>query len=167
MATTLSGTTTFNVTMNYVNALDLANVTQPIAENWQQTWTNGTGSNQIDLMWNDQRTVTAAAEDLDFAGVLTNPVTGAAMTFVKINGIFIKNNSTSTGEVLLVGGDANGLVNWVGAANDIIKVGPSGVFALWQPIDGYTVTAATGDILQIDPGANTITYNIVVIGRSA
>jgi len=48
-----------------------------------------------------------------------------------------------------------------------VNVGPDGYLLVWSPIDGYAVTATSADILQIDPGANTIAYDIVIIGTSA
>lgn len=52
-------------------------------------------------------------------------------------------------------------------ATDIVHVGPGGILILTSPVDGYAVTAATGDILKIDSGAATINYTIVIWGRSA
>jgi hypothetical protein len=136
---------------------------------WQviDALTSGTGSDQSDLLFWDTRTLTATSENLDLAGSLSD-VFDNTLTFVKIKAIVIQNTSTTATENLAVGGAAsNQFINWVANSSDIVNIGPSGIFVLWSPIDGYAVTAATGDLLKIDAGSDTITYKIVLIGTSA
>jgi hypothetical protein len=129
----------------------------------------GTGDYQFDRVWSDERTLTATSEELDLAGVLTSQLDGSAITFVEIGGILIYNSSTTA--ALTVGGAASNqaYVGLFAAATERIKVGPLGEVAWVSPIDGggLTVTAGTGDKLKIDSGAATITYKIVLLGRSA
>ena len=128
----------------------------------------GTGSSQSDLVWSDTRSLAATSESIDLAVTLTSQLTGAVVTFAKVKAILIRNNTATTLHKLIVGGAAaNQFINWVGDATDKIHVGPSGVFLLTSPVDGFAVTAATGDILKIDSGALTISYTIVIIGTSA
>jgi hypothetical protein len=128
----------------------------------------GTGASQSDLVWSDTRSLVATSESIDLAGTLTSQLTGATVTFAEVTAIIIRNNATTTAYKLLVGGAAaNQFINWVAAANDIVHIGPGGIFVLTSPVDGFAVTAGTGDILKIDSGAVTISYSIVVIGRSA
>lgn len=131
----------------------------------------GTGDYQFDRVWSDERTLVATSEDLDLAGVLTSQLDGSTVTFVEIGGIYIYNASTTAGPALTVGGAAanQAYVGLFGAATERIKVGALGEFAWVAPLDGggLTVTAGTGDQLKIDSGAATITYRIVLLGRSA
>jgi hypothetical protein len=55
------------------------------------------------------------------------------------------------------------------AASDGIDVQPGGVFLWVAPTTGVTVTAATGDILNIDNSSSgtSVTYDVVIIGTSA
>ena len=130
---------------------------------------SGTAADQADLVWSDTRTLTGA-EDLDLRGVLASAM-NSAIAFVKITGIVIRNKTTTAGYFLNVGGDAAApaYVGLFGAAADRIKVQPGGAFAWYAPqaADTMTTTAATADILQVDAGANTIVYEIVIIGRTA
>ena len=166
MAAALTTTLTLKLNASQSEVLDLSTIKDSLSQDFSDSLANGTAANQADLIFHDQRTVTAAAEDLDLAGSLTDK-RGNTLTFVEITCILIHNLSTTTGEVLTVGGDANALVNWVGAATHTVKVDPDGLLLWWSPIDGAAVVAGTGDILQIDPGAKTITYDIIIIGRSA
>ena len=133
-------------------------------------YASGTGNNQQDLVWSDQRTLVATSEQLDLAGVLTAAIGGAALTFVEVRGICVVNRSTTAASRLIVGAGANpafdGLFN---ATGDGVKVPASGIFFWHAPLDGggLTVTATTGDMLTIDSGAATVTYDIVIWGVSA
>ena len=168
MADTLATTLTLRLEGTYVNALDLSNVTDALSLNYSDTTADGTGLDQADIMWHDSRTLAATSEDLDLAGTLTGSF-GTTVTFAKVKGILIKNTSTTATEILSVGGAAgNQFVNWVSATNDEINIGPNGVFLLFNPsAAGYAVTAGTGDLLKIDAGADTITYEITVWGTTA
>ena len=103
---------------------------------------------------------------LDLAGGLTD-IEGVAITMVEVTGITIKNKSTVSGEILIVGAGSNPLLNWIKATGDAVHIGPSGILHITSPIDGYAITASTGDILTIDSGAATISYEYIIHGRSA
>ena len=167
MATTLATTLTLLLRGNYNKEFDLQDASNNLALNVGDTLATGTGANQADVLWHDTRTLTATSEDLDLAGSLTDAF-GDTVTFVKVKGILIHNKSTTATEILAVGGAAsNQLINWVANNSDIVNIGPDGVLLLWSPVDGYAVTASTGDLLKIDSGSDTITYDIVIIGTSA
>lgn len=134
------------------------------------TYVSGTTDNKADIVWSDTRTVTAAAESLDLRGVLTAAIGGTALAFVEVVGIFIKNKATAAASTLSVGAGSNpAFAGLFGATGDIIKVPASGCLLWFAPLDGggLATTAGTADILYIDPGAATITYDIVILGRSA
>lgn len=127
---------------------------------------SGTTSGKQDLLWEDTGSLVATTVDIDLAGVLTD-VFGAATSFVEITGLIIKNNTTTTAHTLTIGGGSNPWITWLGATGDKVVIGPSGHISLGNPVDGYAVTAGTGDILRLDSGANTISYTIQILGRSS
>jgi len=129
---------------------------------------SGTASSTQDLVWSAADSVANGAPDtVDVAGSLTSRLTGGAVTMVEVTLIYIRNKSTTTGEILEIGAGSNPLLNWVKATGDAIKIGPGGVFILTSPIDGFAVTAATGDVLTITSASGTISYDIIILGRSA
>ena len=134
------------------------------------TLASGTGVDSADLLWHDVRTLAGSAtEDLDIAGGITDSF-GAAVTFARVRGLIISNQTTSAGIILEVGGAAsNEWYAWAGAAGDKAKVGPDGVLYLWNPsAAGVAVTAGSADTLKIaNTGGSTVTYQIVIIGASA
>ena len=131
---------------------------------------DGTGADQMDMLWHDQRTLAAStSEDLDLAGSLVDAF-GTTMTFAEVRLLIVMASSANTNDVLVGGASANQFINWVSDASDVVVVKPDGMLFLYNPSDGaYAVTAGTGDLLQIEnSGAGTsVTYDIYIGGVSA
>ena len=171
MATTLSGNLSILSNIDHAGSSDLSTLTDKVAgmiQSW--TITNGTGANQADLMWHDQRTLAAStSEDLDLSGPLTDAF-GEAASFARVKAIIVA-SATTNGALIQVGGAAgNQFLNWVADATDIIQVRPGGFMMLVAPdATAYAVTAATGDLLKINnsDAAASATFDIYIIGVSA
>jgi len=142
-------------------SLDHTEPTARIGKKLSQTWTSGTGANQANQWFADRRTVTAASENLDMFGGLTDAL-GVTINFATIREIVILNRSTTTAEILTISGTA--LTNILGGTSPTVKIGPGGKWVQGSPIDGFTITDTSADVLTIDPGAATITYDIFIIG---
>lgn len=127
---------------------------------------NGTGANQANQIFADQRSLTATtSEDLDLSGALTDAF-GATIIFAKIKAIIVSAASANDGSIEVGGAAANGFNSWVGATGDFVSVKAGGSFAIIAPdATGYAVTAGTGDLLKINnTGASAGTYDITIIG---
>lgn len=155
---------------NQTSALDLTTVSAPVSWARQFVLSSGTGANQADKIFSDQRTLAASAtENLDLAAVLLDAY-GVAITFAKIKAILIAAASGNTNDVLVGGHGSAAMVNWVSDATDKIVVKPGGLFALVAPgATAYAVTATTADMLTVaNSGAGTsVTYDVILIGTSA
>lgn len=133
------------------------------------TMNTGTGASQADKMFSDRRTIALSSnEDLDLAGVLTDPF-GVTVTFAKVKAIIITAASGNTNNVKVKPATTNGFLGPFNAAADTVSIPPGGSFMVAAPVSGWTVTAGTGDLLNIaNSGAGTsVTYDIVIIGTSA
>lgn len=129
----------------------------------------GTGSNQADLAFSDQRTLSASAtENIDLAGSLVDQL-GTTLTFVKIKGVLIVAAAGNTNNVVVGGAATNAFVGPFNDATDKVVVPPGGAFFAAAPASGWSVTAGTGDILLIaNSGAgSSVTYDIYLVGTSA
>jgi hypothetical protein len=159
IAASLGIRATETVASDLSSARDLLNLT------FSQEFTDGTGNNQCDKIFHDQRTLPGGfTEDLDLYGSLTGKLSTAVINFAKIKLIYIKNTSATL--TLTLGGSTNPLVNWVGASGDLVKIPPGGVLFLTAPLAGFAVTAATGDILTVS-SSGACTYDIVLAGSTA
>lgn len=124
---------------------------------------DGSGSGQANKLYSAVRTLASAAtEDLDMAGSLLDPM-GAAVVFATIKAIIIRSAAANTTNLTLFG-DANS-VPILGAAAHTIVLRPGGAFVWAAPQTGVTVTAGTGDIIQVaNASGASASYSIEVIG---
>lgn len=166
MAKTFTGSFKVSATGTLVNSSDLTSDSSSLNYSKSYLISNGTAADQANMIWTDTRTISASgSDDLDLAGVLSDSY-GGTITFTKIKGIIVSAAAANT-NLVLVGGNTNGLVNWVADKTDIIKVRPGGVFAIYSnDSTGYAVTGTTADILTIanSSSGTSVTYDIVIIG---
>lgn len=161
---------TLAVTATHTSALDLTTVSAPLAKAVNKTLTSGTGANQADVIFHDQRTIAASGtEDLDLAGTLTGAF-GATVTFARIKLIVITAAAANTNNVVVGGASSNGFINWVSDATDKVVIRPGGAFCLLAPdATAYAVTAGTGDLLTVanSSSGTGVTYDVILVGASA
>lgn len=149
-----TGTTGMSLTKFVPHLLDFA-----------ADYATGTSSSQQDVAYSVTLALAGSAQTIDLRGI--TGAFGTALTFAEVTGVFIKNKATTTAYNLTVGAGSNPWITWLIATGDGVVVGPGGILFLTSPIDGYGTTAGTGDILTFDPGANTFSVDVVIIGRSA
>jgi len=138
--------------------------------NWNATV--GTGSGQVDLVYSASGQIADGVPlDIDLSN-LTDAF-GAALAFLKVKAIFIRNLSTVNS--LNVGNAAlEAFEGWI-SAGGTVKVekagsGIAGVFVIQAPTDGYPVVADTSDLLRLtnnaDGDTTDVDYEIVIQGTS-
>jgi hypothetical protein len=157
------------VTGQLDNAMDLGAASYPLSYTYMTALADGTGANQAKEIFSDTRTLTASAnEDLDLSGVLLDAF-GAAILFTKIKAILITADPANVNDVVVGGAATNQVASIFGAVTHTIKVKPGGMFAIVAPdVNGYAITAATGDLLRVTNGGagTSVTYTIIVIGTT-
>ena len=153
---------------SHTSVLDLSTVSDPMGMEALITLTNGTGANQADLIWHDQRTLTASSsEDIDLAGALSDAF-GTTLTFARMKGIYVKAASGNTNDVL-IGNGGGPVALWISGTNTI-AIRPGGFFMLVAPgATGYPVTATSADDIGVanSAGSTSVVYDITIIGTSA
>lgn len=149
--------TTLNAGMELSSALD------QIAKDLTFTFSNGSGANQINMIWHDQRSVGSGGENLDLAGSLTSAF-GATITFTSVKGVIIKAADANAANVQFSRPASNG-VPLFAAASDQVNIRPGGLFVFISPdASGVAVTAGTGDILTVAAASGTVSYDIYILG---
>ncbi|UJV43811.1 hypothetical protein CVT30_31835 [Streptomyces sp. AMCC400023] len=166
---TLSTSLSLGLRSTLTSALDLVTSRAPLDYSTTVALASGVGANQADKIFADTRTLAASAtEDLDLAGVLSDPL-GAALTFARIKAVLVKAAAGNTNNVQVTRPASNGVPLFL-AAGDGLAVRPGGLF-LWVAPDatGVAVTAGTGDLLTLTNSAagSSVTYDVVIIGASA
>lgn len=168
MAETFSGSMKVSLNGTFTGDNDLSTVSQALAYTKAFDFTNGTGANQANMIFMDQRTISASGnDDLDLAGSLTNAY-GTTITFTSIKGIIVYAATANTNDVHVGGAGSNQFLEWVGNSSDLVVVKPGGLLALVNPqANGYAVTASTGDILRVSNSSSgtSVTYDIILLGE--
>jgi hypothetical protein len=128
--------------------------------------TEGTGNNQATKTYSAERTVaTAANDDIDLAGALTDIMGVSQMTFATVKAIVIRASPANTTNLSVGPAPSNGFVGPFGSASDRVTIRPGGAFVIVAPQTGFTVTPNTGDLLRVtnSAGASAI-YTVEIVG---
>jgi hypothetical protein len=124
---------------------------------------SGTGVNQINEVWSDDRAIAAGLnDDLDLVGGITSDLTGVALTLTAIKFLWIVNNGLFTTSTLTI--EATG-GTWL--ANPWQMSLEQGGQMIWiSPRAGDAVVTSTGDVLRVTnaDGANAAAYFIALGG---
>ncbi len=164
---TLRTTVNHAVTASYAGSNDLGSPAFNLSANAQAAivLATGTGSNQANAIFADQRTLSASAtEDLDLFGSLTDPL-GATLSFATVKVIKVCAAAANTNNVNIGGGTGNFNGPFIDQT-DKLAVKPGGCFLWAAPGTGATVTNTSGDKLEFaNSGASTaVTYDLIIVG---
>ncbi|MBF0410927.1 MAG: hypothetical protein HQM10_26515 [Candidatus Riflebacteria bacterium] len=161
----LTSSTQITISSTHTSAVGLSTAKDEVGYGINKTFSNGSGTTQVaDLVYHASRTLTtAASENLDFAGTLTDSF-GNTLTFARIKSITVENTSASM--TLTIGSDTTEIPIFNPSGGGI-TVPPSGVMTIVAPLSGWAVTADTADLLTIanSAGSSTI-YKVWVVGSS-
>ncbi len=134
---------------------------------------NGTGANQADIIWLDERSVNASSnDDIDLAGALTDAL-GATVAAAELVALVIVNKAkdgTANTTTLTLGQGASNPVVLMGGTSPTLALRPGAALFLVAPdASGLaSVAAGSADTLRIaNSSGATAKYQIGVLARSA
>ena len=167
MAEALSLQVVVKMIGSLTNALDLSTPADNFSVDYTKTFANGTAINCANMIWHDQRTLTAsAAETLDLAGALTS-VFGTTITFTAVKGILVVAATANTNDVQVTRPASEGVTVFLAAA-DGLSVRPGGIFLWVDPTAaGVAVAAATSDDLTFtnSAGSTSVVFDVWLWGE--
>jgi hypothetical protein len=98
------------------NAKDLVTPQADLVEKIEQSFSDGTGADQAQVIFSDTRTLAGSTnESLDLAGGLPHAL-GGTITFSAIKAIIVKARDTNTGNLRVGAGVANAFQGFFGAS---------------------------------------------------
>lgn len=156
MATDLRGTLMAGLMAEYRLTSEPALALQRSHWSHRKSFTNGPGDGLAEILIHRSGRLKASTLELDLDAIIN--VFGALCSLSKVRFLIVENRTLTAGKVITLGGD------WVTSIGGLPVVKPGGLVLLNAPIDGYTVTATSADVLQLDPGAETIDYEILIGG---
>lgn len=162
----ISGQGTFEKETDLTSLVESFSIGSNDFDSISTEWTNGTGNNQANSLWTDERTLADTATDsLDLAGGLTDAF-GATITFAVLKCILIAIDSPDGTKRLRVGprSVANAFVGPFGDASDFLTIYKQ--LYIEEPFTGWTVTSGTGDLLIVNNNSGgSVTYRILLMGE--
>lgn len=129
--------------------------------------TTGTGLNQANEIWHDERTLLGPGQDQIILGSLSRTVFGKLQTFgiSPIKLLVIINRNTTVGDTLVI--ETTVPFAWTAPWNTTtgtIEIRPGGVFVMSNPSDEWTV--GTSEVLMIENlSSNSVQYDIAIAGK--
>jgi hypothetical protein len=155
-----------SISSSYSGALDLVTKVANLLKTYPLSLDSGTGLNQADVIFSDQRS-TAGTDSLDMVGGGLLDNLGNVWAPARIKAILVFAAAANTGNVLLQRPATNGVPFLTNVSTEI-PIHPGGMLLLWAPsAAGYVVTAATADLINVSASAGTVVYDIIIIGASA
>lgn len=157
----------FQILINLIdyNVGDLGTVTAPVNLTRGKSFGDGTGADQADTKFSDNRTLADGAnETINLNDGSLTDSHGVALTLDILKGIYIKNNSADAS--LLVGGGGANSVGLFNDVTDIAVIPPGGELFMTFP-DGTGLDLTSNADLKLEhdgTGSDSLTYDIVAIG---
>ena len=157
-----SGNTRVLFDAKYTETADLAAPSAAIAFIGETAWTSGNANR----FYEETITLAATSVNRDLSDSSLTDIYGNTISLVTLRMLLIVNKSTTATDVLTISGDFIETVILSGTT-PTKKLGPTGVWYLTNPIDGYVIDAGgagTGDVITLDSGADTFDVDLVFIG---
>jgi hypothetical protein len=151
----------------YFGAGNLYQPQVPIAFQQSYTISNGSGANQADMIFQDQRTLAASAtENLDLQTGALLDIFGNAIALSKVKAIVVTALGTNTNNVLVGGAGSNAFTGPFGSTTDVNTVVPGGTLVLVAPTAGGYTVDGTHKLLKIanSSSGTQVIYNIIIFG---
>ena len=159
--TGLTGKTGANLFLEYKGAVEVGTPKIVVARFGPISWTWGTSDNQINLLFQDSRSIGVAGETIDMtAGQIDCFGNVMSMTFLKF--LYVK-NTHATLVLELFGNTSLDLLIMGGGLTDALEVPPGGEFYWSAPVAGIDVTTNLKLFIASKTDA-TITYDIIMGG---
>ena len=163
---------TVNITETATTDLGTATWVYGASTPWSNTFTNGTGLNQCNKVFQDAVSLAgSAAQTYDLDSTLTGPL--GSVSFSRIYAIIVQRTDTPASstqdEALSVGGDFVLTKYLAGWTDDTITIPirPGGTWYWLAPdATGVAVTASTGDQITFTnaSSADTVNFKIIILG---
>ncbi len=128
------------------------------------TFSNGTGANQANLLFADKRTLAASASETLNLNSLTDPV-GSSINFATVKFIKIRADKANTNNVVVGNAGSTPFLGPLGGTTPTVTIPPGGVALFTAPPAGWT-TASANNLKVANSGAGTgVVYQIMVGGN--
>lgn len=172
MADTLSLWVTSIIDWEFDEGADLATIKDWGPLEYAKKLTDGTGANQVNLIWHDERTLAGSGNESLNLKNLTRTIYGSTVTydFASVKVLAISNTNTVAADDLYIDGTVASAWNtaWNTSTTSKVEIAASGALLMVNPIGSWAVDDIGNDILNIvNDSTNSVTYRILIAGLTA
>ncbi len=166
----VSGQISYNVNFNeLVSSGVILPFDIPEAITANLNYSNGTGSNQVDTIYGASLSLAGTTTTLNLQS-LTDP-SGASIDFARVRELIVINPSTTAGYDVKVEAGASSGWTVLPPSSNPLYARYGGSLRISDPVstgsgNGNVVTSSLKNV-TLDPGANTVTVYVLLIGGSA
>jgi hypothetical protein len=131
---------------------------------------DGTGANQADRMFADQRTLAdGGTENLDCSGLLAPFFGGTPIALLRLKAFLFYSLPTNTTNLTVSRGPSNGALLFTALSSGVAAIKPGAMFLWCDPsAAAVAVTATSADLITVTNSAGAAaTYDVYIIGSSA
>lgn len=134
-------------------------------------YVNNTGVNYgVDQVYAAKTTLASTTSNLHFQTATLKDPFGNTLAMLRIRELIIQSLETTLSHVLKVSASASNGITWLPPAANFLPVNAGSVLRISDPLSFGgavgNVVGATTDGLLLDSGANTVAFNILVLGCS-
>lgn len=149
-----------------VNKVDeLSTLTDTITQIYDTTFALGTGANQANGMFQDQRTLAdGVGEELNFTDSSLTDKLLEPIDFATLKALLIRNGSSAAS--LIIGNSTANQLGILGGATFTLEIQPGGTF-LWLAPDATGLDCSTNGTLKLlhdGVGGQDLTYDLIALG---
>ena len=150
---------------------DLENVLTDSRLDYDKSFTDGTGSNQVEIQWTDTVSIAGGGGSTTFdLRALDKVIYGGTVTvvFSKVRQIVFRNHNTVSGDDLLIGNaGANPWSAPFGAGTHTLRCCADSILPLTNGMAGFTVSAGSSQNLKIATiNANAVSVSVLIVGNA-
>lgn len=138
-----------------------------VLEDFDKTFTDGTGTDQIGWVWQDaSRALNTTTETLDLDGLTDFRGQGMSDNNT-VKFMYVRDLGSTSGQKLTLGGG-----DWASSTGPLVDssdkeiVQAGGLVLRLAPINGFPITASTGDGLLVESSA-AMNYRVILAGDNA
>ncbi len=156
--------TTLSISLfpQYTNPLNLSLPIDDLQYAFERVLQTGIAPTYANRSWHDERETTGV-DDIDLGGGTLVDAFGRPLDLARVKIFFIRNLS-AVGTLIVGAAAAQEWSAPFGAAGDTENIPPLSVLLRTNLVDGWIVVPGATDRLRINSGAETVEYDIVVIG---
>lgn len=140
----------------------------PASVSLNSAYINGTGAASVDLIHAKQYTLAGAATEIDLQAIAD--LSGATVNMARVRELVVQVVTATAGYDVTLGNAAANAWAALWGATGTSKVFAGSTYYWSDPTSTSTrggVTSGTSRVLKLDPGANTVVVNVLIVGCSA